>query len=414
MEAVDTVEVRAFRRVVGFPGYEVSQEGRVRGLNTERYLKPTNEKYPRVTLYGGEKPKMVPVHRVVALAWVVNPDPEKFTIVNHLDNNPRNYAANNLEWTTVLGNNLHAISIGAKPTNTGRRPLESRDPESQIVVDLFPSVPVAAFTYDVAQTSIRRALVTGDVVCGLTWHYQVDEIVDEEWKPLCEAEGIRLDYIQYSVSSHGRVKNTDKDSILINHLSSGTYYQVMLTHSYKKSRQFLVHRLVAAAFIPDRPVDATQVDHIDNSRLNNHWSNLQWISTKKHGMKTHCVRVRQEDMTGRLIAVHESVGAAADSVGVSHGGVSQVLQGVKASCAGYIWKRANVGDVPPSLDENSPEPVLKINGTTVAQKTLKGDVVAVYPTLRVAAAAVDGRADSISKAISRKFPTYKGFVWDKA
>lgn len=48
------------------------------------------------------------VHHLVAECFVPNPDPEKFTHVNHKDGNKYNNAYWNLEWTTPGGNIKHA------------------------------------------------------------------------------------------------------------------------------------------------------------------------------------------------------------------------------------------------------------------------------------------------------------------
>jgi len=42
--------------------------------------------------------KSHPIHRLVALAWVPNPNPEKFDIVMHINNDPTNYLRENLKW----------------------------------------------------------------------------------------------------------------------------------------------------------------------------------------------------------------------------------------------------------------------------------------------------------------------------
>ena len=49
------------------------------------------------------------IHRLVALAWVPNPDPEKFDIVMHINNDPTNYLRENLKW-----GNSRLNAIGTK------------------------------------------------------------------------------------------------------------------------------------------------------------------------------------------------------------------------------------------------------------------------------------------------------------
>ena len=64
-------------------------------------------------------------------------------------------------------------------------------------------------------------------------------------------------------------------------------------HKKKKTNTFLVHRLMAMAWIdeiPEKyahiPRNELQVDHIDDVRSNNHVDNLQWISKEDHIKKT--------------------------------------------------------------------------------------------------------------------------------
>lgn len=57
------------------------------------------------------------VHRLVALTFCENPDPERFTQVSHLDENKTNNDASNLVWTDALHNNLYGTHI-AKQVQT--------------------------------------------------------------------------------------------------------------------------------------------------------------------------------------------------------------------------------------------------------------------------------------------------------
>lgn len=60
---------------------------------------------------------MVGLHRLVAMAWVVNNNPKVNTVVNHLKGgeNPLDNSASNLEWTTPAGNAYHAVQTGLLP-----------------------------------------------------------------------------------------------------------------------------------------------------------------------------------------------------------------------------------------------------------------------------------------------------------
>ena len=88
--------------------YQVSNKGRVWSIRRNRYLKltPNIYGYIRVKLTNkyGQK-KMEAVHRLVALAFIPNPD--KLPQVNHKDENKQNNCANNLEWCDAKYNNTY-------------------------------------------------------------------------------------------------------------------------------------------------------------------------------------------------------------------------------------------------------------------------------------------------------------------
>ena len=65
--------------------------------------------YLRVHLSRDGKNKKELVHRLVALAFI--PNPNNYEVVNHKDQNPSNNRMENLEWCTVQYNNTYGDKI---------------------------------------------------------------------------------------------------------------------------------------------------------------------------------------------------------------------------------------------------------------------------------------------------------------
>ena len=78
-------------------------------INKHGYKMTThlNGGYPCVSIKINGKPKMMKMHRLVAIIFVPGRTDEK-NIVNHKDENKLNYNASNLEWTTVALNNAYS------------------------------------------------------------------------------------------------------------------------------------------------------------------------------------------------------------------------------------------------------------------------------------------------------------------
>ena len=95
--------------------YEVSNLGRVRNGCTQRVLtpRPTKTGYLRVHISIGDGRKDFYIHRLVADAFCAHP--EGYNVVNHLDSNPQNNRADNLEWTTQQRNLIYAMEKGNNP-----------------------------------------------------------------------------------------------------------------------------------------------------------------------------------------------------------------------------------------------------------------------------------------------------------
>jgi hypothetical protein len=96
-----------WRTIPGFENYEVSSDGRVRKGRTGRVLRLVNRRdgYVCAAVFINKKRFTRKVHRLVALAFIPNPDhkPE----VNHRNGNKSDNQVGNLEWATKRENSLH-------------------------------------------------------------------------------------------------------------------------------------------------------------------------------------------------------------------------------------------------------------------------------------------------------------------
>lgn len=100
-----------WRDVDGFPGYQVSDLGRMRGPRKD-ILKPVDggQGYLKVTLSRNGVHTDKRINRLVASAFLPNPD--NLPVVMHLDNDRANNHVGNLTWGTCAENNRWMYACG--------------------------------------------------------------------------------------------------------------------------------------------------------------------------------------------------------------------------------------------------------------------------------------------------------------
>lgn len=89
--------------------YQVSSFGRVKGPKGIMTPSKTAKGYLRVCLSIDGKQVEEKVHRLVAEAFIANPD--DLPQVNHIDGNKENNRAENLEWCTNQQNMIHCRQV---------------------------------------------------------------------------------------------------------------------------------------------------------------------------------------------------------------------------------------------------------------------------------------------------------------
>lgn len=155
-----------WKDIVGYEGkYQVSNLGNVRSLNyrksgtiKEMKQRINNRGYSLVGLVKNRKQKYYSVHRLVAQAFITNPDNK--SEVNHIDGNKTNNHADNLEWTTHKENIQHAFNEGLMANVSTLKASEACNKRIKCIDDnlIFNSIKEAAQYYNCSSSTISSML----------------------------------------------------------------------------------------------------------------------------------------------------------------------------------------------------------------------------------------------------------------
>ena len=170
----------------------------------------------------------------------------------------------------------------------------------------------------------------------------------ETWKDIEGYEGL------YQVSNLGKVRSLRKNIILKNQITSNGYEMVVLSinniHKY-----FLIHRLVANAFILN-PDNLPQVNHKDENKTNNCVDNLEWC-TPKYNYNYGTINIRksqkqlndknkskivlQYSLDGTFIKEWKSTRDVQRNLGFCQSDISKCCRNIIKTVHSYIWKYKN-------------------------------------------------------------------------
>ena len=174
----------------------------------------------------------------------------------------------------------------------------------------------------------------------------------EEWRPVVGYEGL------YEVSNHGNVRSCDRvdcdgrhrrGTTMKQHEACG-YMRVGLRKNGVQ-RKYLVHRLVAQAFVSGYR-DGMEVNHIDENPLNNLVTNLEWVTStenKNHGTRTERVSEKLKETSkdckpvvmmlesGEEIQEFVSLTEAGKQLGIHRSAIARAIKR-GGTASGYRWK----------------------------------------------------------------------------
>ena len=255
--------------------YEVSDLGEVRNIKTKKILKGTlcRNEYRTVQLTIEGKPKSKMVHRLVAEAFIPNPD--SYNIVDHIDRNKHNNSAKNLRWVNSRINNQNRSSKKQRQNS------------------------VSFFEGDINQ--LKPLLINSDYLAT-----EDGRIVNAKTKRILKGS-LRNDYKRFYIkakwySGHRLIWEAFKGPI-----PKGSY----IDH-----------------------IDGNRSNNaLNNLRLVSQSENMYNVTTLGNGTAK---KIYQYDLQGNFIAEYKSIRAAAKELSISDVAIGSAIKR-QGSSGGYLW-----------------------------------------------------------------------------
>ena len=171
--------------------------------------------------------------------------------------------------------------------------------------------------------------------------------MEEIWKDVEGFEGL------YQVSNDGRIKSfkqwkragCPQEFILKPSISNAGYLQVTLYKDHIRSK-FLVHRLVASAFVQN-PSNLPHINHLDENKRNNRAENLEWCTAaynnnygtaRFRAILSSSMMVDQYLPSGQFLARYVCIAVASEITGIPKNRIKSCCIGECLSGNGFVWK----------------------------------------------------------------------------
>ena len=346
-----------FKEIANFPGYYISNFGNVKSSKTNRLLKiQKSSRYSTVGLINNAKRYNYLVHRLVAQAFILNP--ENKPTVNHKNHDTYDNRIENLEWNTQKEQNQYNYNTEKEKRKTNRaRSVSCYNNKNELCMTFRTLTEASIWLFNQGNSKnveaclagIRHSLNNGWFSYNYIWKYNDLENKDldgEIWKEI--PKELTCGKTNYWLSNKGRYKN-DKGKIV--DIKNNNQYKCISFRNNKTKINHQLHRLVAQLFVENlhnKPI----VNHIDGNKENNISNNLEWVTKSentKHAhenglIKKNSRKVNQYDKEGNFIAEYESIKLAATTLKLDKSTIGHICAkdrpGTK-TCGGFTFEYAD-------------------------------------------------------------------------
>ena len=149
----------------------------------------------------------------------------------------------------------------------------------------------------------------------------------------------------YAVTSCGKVYSYKRKKFLKPFKRKGGYLSVGL-YKNGKTNYYLVHRLVAMAYIPN-PDNLPQINHKDENKENNALQNLEWCDQSyniNYGSRNKRIAksLSKPVFCEELNRTFDGARAAARELGLDYSNINRCCTGERKTTGGYHWKYQEV------------------------------------------------------------------------
>ena len=257
--------------------YQISNHSKVRNSENKIMTTSLRDGYKSVKLTYRENNnslyKAIKIHRMVAIMFIDNDDPDNKNTVNHIDGNKFNNHHSNLEWVTIGENNKHAMKAGL--VKITKRSVNQYDTDSNLI-QTFESLDLAKKTTGIDDGAIAKVCKGyRKTAGGFIWKY-TDENSNEVELDEDELEG----YVQinnfpnYIINKTGRIYSKPYKKFLKTQKARDGAEQVQITNNGDR-KTYLVHILMAETFLGKEVDSDISVYHINGNKSDNRLVNLK-------------------------------------------------------------------------------------------------------------------------------------------
>lgn len=142
---------------------------------------------------------------------------------------------------------------------------------------------------------------------------------------------------QYAVTSCGRVWSYKSQRFLSPGKIKKGYLNVSLCKD-GKAKSYLIHRLVAEAYLPN-PNNLPEVNHKDENPAHNWLNNLEWCDSQyNNNYGSHNTKRYRPVYCVELNKSFNSIKEAATELGLNHSHISSCCTGKRKTHGGYHWQ----------------------------------------------------------------------------